>query len=163
MRKYQGFKGEIDECFPRVNDHIAIPIKIDFDGTIAYHCYECPIQYMEINGRAIEVLKKWSENYNLYIILYTTRDGKKLKEAVDFLNQHGIGVNAVNDNPLQKEWTTSNKIYGFLIDDMSTTKVFYDAKDRATVDWDWVDETFTPRLERMKKFIDEIESETKNE
>lgn len=159
MREYTGFKGEIDECFPRVNGHISIPLKIDFDGTIAYHCYECPVQYMEINGRAIEILKKWSEKYNLYIILYTTRDGKKLNEAIDFLNKNGIGINCINENEQQSMWTKSNKIYGFLIDDMSTTKVFYDEKDRATVDWDWIDETFTPRLDRMQNIINEIESE----
>lgn len=159
MREYTGFKGEIVECFPKVNGHIAIPLKIDFDGTITYHCYDCPIQNMEVNGKAIEILKKWSEKYNLYIILYTTRDGKKLNEAIEFLNKNDIVVNDVNENTQQEKWTTSKKIYGFLIDDMSTTKIFYDENDRATVDWDWIDETFTPRLDRMQKIINEIETD----
>jgi len=67
-------------------------IAVDFDGTIVENTYPKrgkPIIF------AFETLKKLqAEGHRL--ILWTYRDGKKLKQAVDFCSENGIDFYAVN-------------------------------------------------------------------
>lgn len=104
-------------------------IAIDFDGTCVTH--EFPEVGKEIG--AAPVLKKLVENDHK-LILYTMRSdivdpvstddtihpvgGNYLTEAIEWFKKNDIPLWAVNENPEQKNWTNSPKIYAHLyIDD----------------------------------------------
>ena len=61
-------------------------IAVDFDGTIVTHAY--PAIGREVPN-AIRVLTKLQEQ-GTQLILWTTRSGDKLQEAVDFCASKGI-------------------------------------------------------------------------
>jgi len=76
-------------------------IAIDFDGTIVEH------RYPSI-GRpkpfAFEALKAFqAEGHQL--ILWTTREGKRLEEAVEFCKENGIEFYAVNSEYPNDAWS----------------------------------------------------------
>lgn len=155
----RGFKDEIIDCFPRNDRGIAIPINIDIDGTVIKHGYDATESNFVVNGNAPEILKRWVDNYNCTINIYTTREGEKEDEAIRLFNRLGIPYHTIGGNEQQKRWTTSKKQYGFVIDDMSAVKVDYDENGRAFVDWDSIVEVFEPRLQYMHELITEIEHE----
>lgn len=66
---------------------------VDFDGTL----------YLKEKGKQIPNVLLINQLRNLQlnghaIILNTCRDGKRLKEAIVFCQQHGLCFNAVNQN-----------------------------------------------------------------
>lgn len=88
-------------------------IAVDFDGTCVTHDY--PNIGKDIN--AVPVLKELVENGHK-IILYTMRCDKELKEAVQWFESNDIPLFGINENPTQRKWTKSPKIYAHLyIDD----------------------------------------------
>jgi hydroxymethylpyrimidine pyrophosphatase-like HAD family hydrolase len=91
-------------------------IGIDFDGTVVKHKY--PEIGEPIDG-AIETLQRL-QNAGHKLILYTMRSEERLAEAVEYLEENGIKLYSVNENPSQKHWTTSPKIFcNLYIDDAS--------------------------------------------
>lgn len=90
-------------------------IAIDFDGTCVTHEY--PKIGKDIG--AVPVLKELvSQGHKL--ILYTMRSGKELEEAIDWFNYRNIPLWGINNNPEQKMWTDSPKVYAHMyIDDAS--------------------------------------------
>lgn len=92
-------------------------IAIDFDGTIVEHRYP----YIgNLVPHALRVIQRLVDNPVNKLILYTMRSGKELNEAVEFCKLHGINFWGVNENPLQKPWTTSPKVYAHVyIDDVA--------------------------------------------
>lgn len=125
-------------------------IAIDFDGTIVKHDYPNigePVPY------ALDVMRKMSEMGH-ELILLTMRGHKKvyvnnntnikpndgrdtLQEAVDYLENNGIKLFGVNENPEQKSWTDSNKIHADMyIDDLNFgTPLIIDKEMGYFVDW----------------------------
>lgn len=100
-------------------------IAVDFDGTCVTH------EFPEIGEKigAIPVLKKLAEKGHR-IILNTMRSKKltkvgdverdTLQEAVDWFEQEGLKLYAVNRNPTQFAWTNSPKVHAdVFIDDLS--------------------------------------------
>lgn len=88
-------------------------VAVDFDGTCVTHDY--PNIGKDIG--AVPVLKKIVKNGHK-IILLTMRHGKYLNEAVEWFKNNGIELYTVNENPQQKEWTESSKVYANIyIDD----------------------------------------------
>jgi hydroxymethylpyrimidine pyrophosphatase-like HAD family hydrolase len=91
-------------------------IAIDFDGTIVEDAFPKIGKPMIF---ALEtILKLQAEGHRL--ILWTYRNGRKLKEAVDFCEQNGIEFYAVNKNYPEEEFDgkISRKIHADLfIDD----------------------------------------------
>lgn len=88
-------------------------IAVDFDGTCVTHEY--PNIGKDIG--AVPVLKELVENGHK-IILYTMRCDKELKEAVQWFESNDIPLFGINENPTQRKWTKSPKIYAHLyIDD----------------------------------------------
>jgi len=89
---------------------------IDFDGTIVEHDYPYigkPIPY------AIDTMKLLLARGDL-IILNTMRSGIELEDAVRYINSRGVELYGINENPMQKSWTTSPKVYAhYYIDDAS--------------------------------------------
>lgn len=69
-------------------------IAVDFDGTIVEHKY--PHIGKEIPF-AIATLKKLQTEHHI-LILWTVREGKFLKEAIEFCRKKGLEFYAVNRN-----------------------------------------------------------------
>ena len=93
-------------------------IGIDFDGTCVTH------EYPNI-GRNIgsEVVLRRLQDDGHRLILITMRDNdhdgiRTVDEALQWFKEKGIDIWAVNNNPEQRHWTKSKKIYAHLyIDD----------------------------------------------
>ena len=112
-------------------------IAVDFDGTCVTHDY--PRIGKEIV--ATKVLKHLVEAGHK-LILNTMRSGKELQDAIHWFNKNEIELYGVNENPIQKHWTTSPKVYAHLyIDDAAFGCPLLnvpDFSDRPFVDWDSV-------------------------
>lgn len=116
---------------------ITMIIAIDFDGTCVTHEY--PNVGKDIG--AIPVLKKLVEKGH-QLLLLTMRSGKELDDAIKWFNDNEIPLWSVNENPTQKEWTDSPKIYAHIyIDDAGLGVPLMSAShysDRLFVDWNAV-------------------------
>ena len=89
-------------------------VAVDFDGTIVDHRY--PDIGMEVPG-AMMWLREF-QKHGASLILYTMRQDQHCDEAVEWCRERGVEFWAVNDNPTQKAWTDSRKIYAHVyIDD----------------------------------------------
>lgn len=88
-------------------------IAVDFDGTVVTHRYP----QIGVDIKAVPVLKKIVDAGH-QIVLYTMRSGKELEEAVAWFTENEIPLYGVNENPDQKSWTASPKVYAQIyIDD----------------------------------------------
>ena len=70
-------------------------IATDFDGTLVEHAYPAigkPIPF------AIETLKKLQQEDHHQIILWTSREGELLDEAVEYCKSKGLEFYSVNSN-----------------------------------------------------------------
>ena len=137
-----------------------ITIVIDFDGTCVTH--EFPKVGKDIG--AAPVLKKLVEKGHK-LILFTMRSnrpvpnetgdptimdvtGMFLDDAVNWFKQNDIPLHGINENPTQKNWTSSPKAYGQLyIDDAALgcpLKLAYSDNQETMfiqyVDWEKVEE-----------------------
>lgn len=107
---------------------------IDFDGTCVEHDY--PNVGDELPHCA-DVLRALAAR-GAKLILWTMRSGTHLDEAVEWFSQRDIPLWGVNENPSQKSWTSSPKVFAHVyLDDAAfgaplTIKV--DA-DRPHFDW----------------------------
>ena len=113
-------------------------IAIDFDGTCVTHDY--PRIGKEIG--ATKVLKRLVEAGHK-LILNTMRSDKELQDAVNWFKKNGIELYGVNENPTQKLWTNSPKVYAHMyIDDAALGCPLINAPElsnRPFVDWDSID------------------------
>lgn len=125
-------------------------VAVDFDGTCVTH--EFPRVGEEIG--AAEVLKELTDKGHK-IILFTMRshpneinqnrtiDGNiinndTLQDAIDWFKKHDVPLFGVNENPTQKDWTSSPKPYAHIyIDDAALgVPLKHDfLSDRPYVDW----------------------------
>jgi hypothetical protein len=118
-----------------------IEIGIDFDGTCVAHEY--PKIGHDIG--AVPVLKRLVENGHR-LILNTMRSGKELIEAVEWFKANDIPLYGINENPTQKQWTQSPKVYAQLyIDDAAlgcplATPLTGGGYKRPYVNWEKVEE-----------------------
>ena len=112
-------------------------IAIDFDGTCVTHDY--PRIGKDIH--AITVLNKLVSNGHK-LILNTMRSGKELQDAVNWFKENNIELFGINENPTQKRWTNSPKVYAHMyIDDAALgcpLKMDLNLSDRPFVDWEIV-------------------------
>ena len=113
-------------------------IGVDFDGTCVKHKY--PEIGEPLEG-AIETILELQEAGHK-IILYTMRSEERLVQAVEYLEENGVELYAVNENPTQKYWTKSPKIFcQVYIDDAALgCPLEHPEKGRPFVDWDEVRE-----------------------
>ena len=118
-------------------------IGIDFDGTIVKHKY--PLIGKAIEG-AIDVIFELEEA-NHKIILYTMRSGERLDQAVEYLREAGVIPYAINENPLQKHWTESPKVFcNVYIDDAALgCPLVMEEGARPYVNWEEVRELLIER------------------
>lgn len=88
-------------------------IAVDFDGTCVTHNY--PDVGIDIGA---EPVLKELVNAGHDLIINTMRSGKELHDAIQWFYSRGIRLRGANENPSQKSWTTSPKVYANLyIDD----------------------------------------------
>src|SRR5579859_3631894 len=124
-------------------------IAVDFDGTLVEH--EFPRIGPEITG-AVGVLKAL-QKIGAKLILYTMRSGLSLDQALRWCADRQLHFWAVNENPGQKHWTESNKVYAtHYIDDAAVgCPLIHPAEGRRPyVDWARILEHFT------KQFAEEL-------
>lgn len=120
-------------------------IAIDFDGTIVEDRY--PDIGVPVVG-AFEWMKKF-QAAGAKLILYTMRsdddievygyERRELLVALNFCREHGIEFWAANENPEQKEWTSSPKVHAHrYIDDRAAGVPLKPAAvgGPLVVDWD---------------------------
>lgn len=114
-------------------------IAVDFDGTCVTHDY--PNIGKDIG--AVPVLKKLTDSGHK-IILNTMRSGDKLEEAMQWFTDNNIPLYGANENPTQKSWTKSPKVFANLyIDDaaLGCPLIFDHAvSSRPFVNWNAVEE-----------------------
>lgn len=113
-------------------------VGIDFDGTMVEHKYP---EIGEPITAAIETVKDLMCAGHK-IILYTMRSGERLAQAVEYLEDQEIKLYSVNENPSQKYWTESKKIFcNLYIDDAALgCPLVCPDKGRPFVDWEEVRE-----------------------
>lgn len=91
-------------------------IACDFDGTIVEHKFPKMGALMPFAKEVLRTLKEQGHT----LILWTCRNNEYLDEAIQFLNEHEIEFDFINENPDWLGFTTSEKIYGDVyIDDRS--------------------------------------------
>lgn len=108
-------------------------IAVDFDGTVVTHEYP----YVGEDAGAVPVLQELVGK-GFRLILLTMRSGKLLDDAVAWFRDRKIPLYAVNENPQQRSWTSSPKVYADLyIDDsnLGCPLRFVDGCRRPVVDW----------------------------
>lgn len=108
-------------------------IAVDFDGTLVTNGY--PEIGMDAGG--VPVVKELMAN-GYRVILFTMRSGHLLKRAVEWCEKRGLKFYAVNENPEQRGWTSSPKVYANLyIDDsgLGCPIKFIDGIPRPVADW----------------------------
>ena len=99
-------------------------VAVDFDGTLSLDS-----QYPDIgrfNTHLYEALMKlkgigWS------IVLWTCREGKELKEAVEWCKMNGLEFDAINENPPEVSFRSRKVVADMYIDDRAymPTTAFY--------------------------------------
>ena len=99
-------------------------VAVDFDGTLSLDS-----QYPNIgrfNTCLYEALMKlkgigWS------IVLWTCREGKELKEAVEWCANNGLKFDAINENPPEVSFKSRKVVADMYIDDRAymPTTAFY--------------------------------------
>ena len=112
----------------------SIIIAVDFDGTCVEHEY--PSVGMDVEG-AVETLLALN-NKGHRLILFTMRSGDKLDKAVKWFKDRDIELWAVNENPEQKQWTESPKVFADVyIDDaaLGCPIMFIDGVRRPVINW----------------------------
>jgi hypothetical protein len=121
-------------------------IAVDFDGTCTTHEY--PAIGRDIGAET--VLKRLSGAGHL-LILWTMRSDSYLEDAVQWFKARGIPLYGINNNPTQKEWTNSPKVYAHLyIDDAALGIPLcmpIHAEERPFVNWQAVELMLAPLLE----------------
>lgn len=112
-------------------------IVLDFDGTVVKHQY--PFVGEDIG--AVPVLRKLVANGH-HLLLNTMRsrncNGKDtLQPAIDWFEQNDLPLYGINENPVQKGWTASPKVYGNIyIDDSALgAPLKSDAHSYRYLDW----------------------------
>ena len=92
-------------------------IAVDFDGTL--HLGQVPAIGIEAPDAAAVMKKLKDEGH--YLIINTARDGAELLAAINWLLEHGIPFDRVNDNHpgnVAKYGSNSRKVYAHLyVDD----------------------------------------------
>lgn len=107
-------------------------IAVDFDGTCVTHSFP---EVGEDVADAVDALK-WLNEKGIKLILWTCRSGKHLDAAVKWFQDRGIELWGINENPDQKAWSNSPKVYAdFYIDDKSIRTPLMLQDGNTIVDW----------------------------
>lgn len=117
-------------------------VAVDFDGTCVTHEYPKVGRFVGAESVLSDLVASGAK-----IILWTMRSGEQLEEAVHWFNIRRIPLYGVNENPDQKSWTASPKVYAQVyIDDAALGAPLCDGLtgERPYIDWKRVREMFWP-------------------
>ena len=109
-------------------------IAIDFDGTCVTHEYP----YVGRDIGAAPVLRELVEEGH-ELILFTMRDGRRLKDAEAWFKENKIALKDSNRNKEQSKWTSSPKVHAELYIDDSALGMplkWEDGLPHPYVDWE---------------------------
>ena len=97
-------------------------VAIDFDGTIVKHSKQFPIIGELIEG-AVYAISNF-KLYNIKTILWTSRTGYELIDAVEFCSAHRIFFDAINSNipNIPSNRGVPKVVAQFYIDDKSASR-----------------------------------------
>jgi hypothetical protein len=115
-------------------------ISIDFDGTCVTHDY--PKVGKDIGS--VKVLKRLIDKKHKLILNTMRSDISYINDAIDWFKINDIPLYGINENPTQKTWSNSRKIYSnYYIDDAAIgipLKYDENLSLRLFVDWKKVEE-----------------------
>ncbi len=135
-----------------------IPVVVDWDFTIT-KCSSWADGTMEVNYKALEVIKRWIKDYNVGWILDTMRHDAILVEPLKILKDNDIELYGIRKNPQQdKDGNSVTKAWGvFSIDDRNVgiPVEMGDGCDRPCVNWDEVDRIMSPILQEISDKLKE--------
>lgn len=108
-------------------------ISVDFDDTIMVDTHHIILR--EVPG-ALDTIKELINKGHI-LILETMRSDGGLNEAIEWLSENDVVFNYINENPIQKNWTNSPKIYANLyIDNLDADcPLIYNKSTHPYVDW----------------------------
>jgi len=133
-------------------------IAVDFDNTCTVYNYHG----IERDIGAVPVLKRLAEAGHL-LILNTMRSGEGLREAVSWFERNGIPLYGVNEDPDQKKWTQSPKVFADVYIDNAALgcPLRFDpsVSGSAFVDWKEVDQ----RMICLERIVGGLFKRLKNE
>ena len=114
-------------CDEMIEKHI---YAIEFDNTIVYKGTMKPLPY------SIAVLRRLSLDPHAILILWTSREGKELEEAVNFYEMKGIIFDRVNENYYENE--TCRKIKADVYIDGNGIKGLKGVENLWKDWWEWM-------------------------
>lgn len=138
-----------------------IPIVLDFDFTVTCKSSWLDGTFVENEG-CFNLLKSWTEEFNVKYVLDTMRGGKHIEPAVKYLQDNDISLLGVGRNPYQdSDGEFSPKCWGvFAIDDRNVgVPLVYPKNGRPYVDWYMVDAMLTHKLRDICKMLPVYEEE----
>ena len=143
------FYGERSE-----NGRWVIPIAVDWDFTIT-KCSSWSEGTMDINYDAFEVMKEFTEKYNVGWILDTMRPDELLAEPLKILEDNNVKMYGIRRNPQQKK--EDPKIFAvFHIDDrnLGIPLMMEEGCNRPCVDWKEVRKIMIPILKEISSKLE---------
>lgn len=162
MGKYDAYTDEI--LFYGERDKSGrwiIPIEVDFDFTMT-KTSQWKDGKIEPNELCFDVMRRFTERYNVGWILHTMRSGDKLDEPLRIIEEHGVKLYGIGENPCaNKNKEQTAKIWAILsVDDrnIGTPLIHEEGRYRPYVDWEKVEELLTPILEEVSHNLDKVKS-----
>lgn len=149
MKNIKELKEELERLSEYKNGKLIIPICVDFDSTLVISEY--PNIICE-NDNCSEILKRWTTEYNVGVILDTMRGGVDLDIALNWCNEKDIPLYGILENPNQHNFVCSTKCYGiFSIDDRNIGCPLKQNGKEKVVDWGQIVQLIEPILIELNK------------
>ena len=158
--RYDGVVDEVLFYSERSSDgRWIIPIEVDWDYTLT-KCSSWETGEMVLNEDGFDVMKRWTEKYNVGWTLNSMRHDEILKEPLKILENHNVKLYNLRKNPCQdKDGNEVSKCFAIMsIDDrnLGVPVKWLEGCNRPHVDWEKVDEIGSPILEYVSKQLDKV-------
>jgi len=164
MKRYDGIIDEVLYYSEKSEDgRWIIPIEVDWDYTLT-KCSSWETGEMVLNHEAFDIMKEWTDKYNVGWILNSMRTNHLLKEPLEILHKEGVRLYGVRKNPMQYTDGSSdevNKVFAVMcIDDRNvcTPHEWYEDCTRPHVNWKAVNERMSPVLAYMSEQLTQREA-----
>ena len=102
----------VNRLYKEYKRHPRIIVACDFDDTVSpYH------DKSETHQRVFSVLRE-CQKHNFYIVLWTASAPERFDFMKNFMNENGIKIDSINENPIPLPFGNNGKIYyNILLDD----------------------------------------------
>ncbi len=158
--RYDGVVDEVLFYSERSSDgRWIIPIEVDWDYTLT-KCSSWETGEMVLNEDGFDVMKRWTEKYNVGWILNSMRHDEILKEPLKILENYGVKLYNLRKNPCQdKDGNEVSKCFAIMsIDDrnLGVPVKWLEGCNRPHVDWEQIDKIMTPILEEISAKLNKV-------